>query len=700
MRSISAKEFVRRLKAATTSSGTDSRYTFFLGAGCSISSGIPGAASLVKDYWLPRLKGLETGDDREIKEWVTTVFPGYTDDNAALFYGPTIERLFLNPQERQKEIERLVGGKDPGFGYAVLAQLLSNQESGRHCNVVLTTNFDDMVPDALYLYSNQKPLVIVHESLIGFMKITGTRPVVLKLHGDARLAPKNTEIETGELDKAVQRVLKNLLEETGLIFVGYGGNDKSMVQILKQIGPGGLPWGLYWINDHEPEGEMKEWLEERNAIWVNHLDFDEIMLLVLNEFGFQHPTNERFEKLLTNYRDNFKNLSQKILAGPKTPESKILEDAVQKATSQFKDWSSAYLQAEMVAKSDSSRADQIYQEGIKSFPNESQLLGNYALFLYVIRKDYDRAEEFYKKAIEANPTNSVNLENYANFLEDTRKDHDKAEEFYKKAIEADPNNAINLGNYANFLEDTRKDHDKAEEFYKKAIEADPNNAINLGNYANFLEYTRKDYDKAEEFYKKAIEADPNNAINLGNYTNFLEYTRKDHDKAEEFYKKAIQADPNNAINLGNYANFLEYTRKDYDKAEEFYKKAIEADPNNATNLGNYGGFLFVLSRKDEATKFVREAIEKGKNLLPLALECHFYIYAHSDDGEERSQSLKQLKKLLTEGIRSPGWNLYANVSKAITDGHSSPEFLQVLAKATSDEAKIEELDKFEEWRTA
>jgi hypothetical protein len=51
---------------------------------------------------------------------------------------------------------------------------------------------------------------------------------VIKLHGDARLTPKNTELETKELTDAVKKVLKNLLHESGLIFVGYGGNDQSI----------------------------------------------------------------------------------------------------------------------------------------------------------------------------------------------------------------------------------------------------------------------------------------------------------------------------------------------------------------------------------------------------------------------------------------------------------------------------------------
>jgi hypothetical protein len=40
------------------------------------------------------------------------------------------------------------------------------EECGKHCNINLTTNFDGMVADALYLYTNKKHIVIFHESLL------------------------------------------------------------------------------------------------------------------------------------------------------------------------------------------------------------------------------------------------------------------------------------------------------------------------------------------------------------------------------------------------------------------------------------------------------------------------------------------------------------------------------------------------------
>ncbi len=449
IREIGVEEFIRRLKNLVEEV-EDSKFAFFIGAGCSVSSGIPAAGTLVKS-WLPRLKLLKTGDDSNYGEWVNEIYPEYEDDRASLFYGKVIEDLFFTADERQREIERLTEGKDPGFGYAVLAQLMTHETCGRHCNVILTVNFDDLIADAQYLYTHKKPLVISHEALVGFVRLTRTRPLVIKLHGDARLEPKNTEQETEELAESVKKTLKDLLSETGLIFIGYGGNDKSLANIFKELPSSAIPWGIYWIGDTIPDSDIGEWLKERNAIWVKHNDFDELMLLLWNEFDLKHPDDKRFARLLDTYYDTFKTLKTRVKAKPETAEKRIFERAAEKAVREFTSWMAVEFEADEYSRTNKEKAEVIYREGIKKFPDSYQLLNNYANLLAKIRKDYDKAEKYYNKALEADPTNVVILGNYALFLNSIRKDYDKAEEYYKKALDVDPNYANNLTNYSGFL---------------------------------------------------------------------------------------------------------------------------------------------------------------------------------------------------------------------------------------------------------
>lgn len=501
IRQMTGPEFVRRFKRDIHEC-EDSRFVFFIGAGCSISSGIPGAKDLVKT-WLQKLKYLRTGDENNCEEWAKQEFKGYSEDIASQFYGKVIKELFLNSETRQQEIERLTGGKDPGFGYAVLASLMALKDYGGHCNVALTVNFDDMIADALYLYTNKKPLVIVHDSLVGFVRSTRKRPMILKLHGDARLDPKNTEGETHELADRVKKVLKSLLAESGLIFIGYGGHDESIIDILNDLPRDALPWGIYWISNELPEAPIKKWLIDRSANWVKHLDFDELMLLIRNEFNLSHPDDARFTRLTETYRNTFDRLQKQVGSKPQDATSKALSESLSKALDEAgTSWWGALMQAQKFEESDPDVSERLYLYAAENFPNLTTL-AYYAKFLRDFRKDYDKAEYYHKKNVGLNPNNATALATYGNFLMTIRKDYDEAENYYKKSLALDPDNPIGLTNYPILLWQTQRDYGKAEEYFEKYLKLNPSFANNLGNYAGFL--LAKGDKKGFDLWQKAMD---------------------------------------------------------------------------------------------------------------------------------------------------------------------------------------------------
>jgi protein O-mannosyl-transferase len=539
---MNAGEFARRLRA--DSELPDKRFAFFLGAGCSISSGIPGTSSLVKDHWLPRLRTFRAPDSSDFDEWIKEEFPEYEPNNPGGSYGAVMEHLFLNAEDRQREIERLCDGKFPGFGYAVLATLIAKY--GGYFNVVITTNFDDLVSDALYLFTRARPLVIGHESLAGYIRPTRTRPLVVKIHGDARLSPQNTIAETANIQKEVERQVNVLLYDRAPIFIGYGGNDKGIATMLAGLSEEALPFGIYWVSGSEPQGALRPWLEERNAIWVEKFDFDEMMLLFRDAFDLPHPDIKQVESIFQLYGATYEKLSGRIRSAPVEIVDEALKKAIDRADSDTTGWLSVAIEANRFEKSNPDKADEIYQKGLDEYSQSPSLLGSYAIFLKNIRKDYDKSEQFYLRALDANPNDAINLGNYANFLADIHHDHDKAEQFYLRALDADPNDANNLGNYAVFLKNIRKDYDKSEQFYLRALDADPNNAINLGNYANFLKDIHHDHDQAEQFYLRALDADPNDANNLGNYAGLV-LSRGNVDQGNKLLDKAISLLPDPAV---------------------------------------------------------------------------------------------------------------------------------------------------------
>ena len=88
---MSAEEFARRLKQGTDDA--DKRFALFLGAGASVSSGIPDAGSLVKEQWLPRLRDLRAPDRNDLDSWAKEQFPKYSPKRPAIMPVAMLMRL-------------------------------------------------------------------------------------------------------------------------------------------------------------------------------------------------------------------------------------------------------------------------------------------------------------------------------------------------------------------------------------------------------------------------------------------------------------------------------------------------------------------------------------------------------------------------------------------------------------------------------
>ena len=409
---ISAVEFVNRIKEDC--SVPDKSYALFIGAGCSVSSGIPDAASLVKE-WVEKLYDLSNESEISFDDWIKKEFPGFNSKNATSYYGTLMKRRFHSQGDRQAEIERICSNKFPGFGYAVLSDLILNKNE--KFNIVLTTNFDDLIDDSLYIYQGVRPLVISHESLASFIRPTRTRPLIVKLHGDYHLSPLNIPEEVKSIKEEYISQTKTLILDRGLIFIGYGGNDVGIKDMLENLPSNAIPFPIYWISQKEPDCILKEFLNKKNAIRVENADFDKLMVLVKDIFAIEHPNQNLWQEVFKKYFDVYNKLSDEIRTSTvKNEKENALKDAIERSDEDLPGPYQILLRAIREEKSDPHKADKTYLNGIAKYNNSIPLLGNYANFLKNIRKDYDRAEGYYQKALEADPQHANNLGNYAGFL--------------------------------------------------------------------------------------------------------------------------------------------------------------------------------------------------------------------------------------------------------------------------------------------
>jgi len=537
----------------------DRPFCWILGSGASIQSGIPTGGKLAMD-WLKELHELEDFSNQPLEKWATEKnlsIKGFKFENAASFYPWIYQRRFHDdPDAGYAFLEKAMDAAEPSYGYSVLAQIMA----GTTHKAAITTNFDNLIADALSIYTAAFPLVCGHESLTGYIRAKLRRPLVAKIHRDLLLNPLSEPGEIEKLSDGWDRALKLILNSYTPIVIGYGGNDGSLMGFLKTIEP--LNGGIYWCYraGKEPTKEICEVVEKHHGRLVPIAGFDELMLLLWEKLKLESPiklATSAHEKRVREFQNQFEALNRKIkepagnqaAEAARAPVREAAAAAVERLTKE-KDWWAWQLKVNV--ESDIDKKEALYRDGLKDFPESPELTGYFAIFMNQVRKKYEEAEHLFRRTLELDPKHPNYPGNFAHFMEKVRKNYDEAERLYRKALELDPNHAINTCHFALFTWNVRKDNDEAERLFRKALELDPNHAINTGNFARFMEEVRKNYDEAERLYRKALELDPKLGGTTGNFADFMEKIRKNFPEANHLYELALELDPNNKFAQINY----------------------------------------------------------------------------------------------------------------------------------------------------
>ena len=604
---IHTSGFLDRVKALTDRS-LDSSLVFVLGSGASRQSGIKTGDEMVAD-WLEMLRAEDPDQDLDNTEqghWATAArleIPGFDPTAPAASYSQVFARTYRGRGgEGFDYLEAEVAGREPSFGYSVLAQILADT---RH-KIVVTTNFDDLVAEALGIYTTATPVICGHESLAGFIRHHPVRPQIVKVHQHLFYAPNSTVKELTALPTGFASALKDLFTAHVPVVIGYGGNDGCLMNVLTE-GDLHLPQGMYWCylkSAGRPRQEILDLVDGCGG-WLVPIDgFDELMvdlqdtlgLSILDEF-LNTRGDERAARYLANRTAIIEARSARAHAQLRHDE-RAPADAIRADSHEVPPRGLRVVRSSGVASArtpeewnslaqrepDEDRRAEIYEDGVRALPESAEMATLAALFMEGSGATERRAEDLHFRAVVLAPTDSGVLTNYANFLTDIRQDHDAAAALYERALEADPDRVGTLGNYANFLRNVKQDYDAAETLYRRVLEIDPHRPSTLGNYALLLTEDRRDYDTAEALYNRALEEDPHHANHLCNYANFLTHIRQDHATAETFYRRALEADPDNANSLRDYADFLMNVRQDYGTAEALMARSLEIDPNDTDDF--------------------------------------------------------------------------------------------------------------------
>ena len=533
-RILSAKNLSQIIKESTEN--RDQRFCFILGSGASVESGIPSGSTL-EMRWMNCLMGKSEGDAEETRRLASAL---YEEDEIehkfdeieaawrmAKEEGGTISseyyfdiyklRFHDNPRMGYSYLEKVMEHCDPSLGYHVLAKLLTENNQN---NLVITTNFDSLVEDALFLYTDKKPLVVSHESLADYMDANIQRPIVAKVHRGLMYAPLNSPETTNELKSEWQTALNHALNTYIPIVIGYAGGDHSLMSFLEDDRTD-MRKGVYWcycgkLDPPElPEKKIQRFVKKRNGYFVAIDGFDALMVEIgkaMYEDAIRpglttEHLKKKYEKRVQQYNQQWEKLNEKPEiqeALQEMNEAELHEEEQREKAQTLTVWD--YIR----------RGNRAYDEG----------------------RQQDAMKE-YSKAIEIYPENVGVYIGRGNIYDDLGQ-YEKAIKDFDKAIELDPNYTIAYYNRGNEYKKLGE-HEKAIKDYDKAIELDSNHEKAYNNRGIVYKKLGQ-HEKAMKDYDKAIELNPNDA-NAYNNRGIVYENLENNEKAIEDYTRAIQLNP-------------------------------------------------------------------------------------------------------------------------------------------------------------
>ena len=592
-RILSAKSLSRLIKESTEN--CEQRFCFILGSGASVDSNIPSGNTL-QMQWMDCLmgkledRGTPTMDEdetrrlanelhaeEEIKHEFDEIEKAWQSAKeekrpiSSVYYFDIYKlRFHANPRKGYSYLEKIMERCDPSLGYHTLAKLLT--ENNQH-NLVITTNFDSLVEDALFLYTDKKPLVVSHESLVDYMDANIQRPIVAKVHRGLMYDPFNSPETTNELKPEWRKALTYALNVYTPIVIGYAGGDHSLMSFLEDDHTD-MRKGVYWCYhggtdpSDLPEERIQNFVKKRDGYFVAIDGFDALMVEIgkamygdaIRPGLTAEHLKKRYDKRIQQYNQQWEELNKK-------PE---IQEALQEMNQAEQREEEEREKAQTLTAWDYiRRGNRIYDEGC-----------------------LELAMDEYSKAIELDP-NFAGAYNIRGIVHRELGHLEEAIKDYNKAIELDPNFAGAFNNRGIVHGDLGR-LEEAIQDYNKAIVLDPNFADPYYNRGSAhkdlrrLEEAIKDYNKAIELdpdYTDAYSARGNVYRDLGR----IEEAIKDYTKVMSL----ILFDGDVLYNRGLAYNIS----GNYSKAIEDFTEVISSEPRNKEAYLNRAKAYFAIGEE-------------------------------------------------------------------------------------------------------
>ncbi len=267
-----------------------------LGAGASKSSGVPLAFEMIAEWRHDVFESVVPAAQRQgldAKSWLATQrenFPWFESESE---YSLLFEHRYKRPVQRRLYVEEKIEGVRPGWGYLYLANLIVQ---ARRFSTVFTTNFDDLLSDALGTYLHHGAVVCDADAQVDLVSFLSDRAKIVKLHGGYLFSDiRNTETELSALGERMAAKFSELARQRGLVVLGYAGRDRSVMSMIETLlaDEQTFPHGIYWCL--RPGEAPSAWVAKLAAAHASRFelctfeDFDDLMARLHEALGLQLP---------------------------------------------------------------------------------------------------------------------------------------------------------------------------------------------------------------------------------------------------------------------------------------------------------------------------------------------------------------------------------------------------------------------------
>ncbi|MDD3427439.1 MAG: SIR2 family protein [Caldisericia bacterium] len=239
----------------------EKKYVLFAGAGISKDAGVPTAWDLML-----KTAGILYVAENPEKEIINIDLEKWflESEYAQMEYSELMELIYSKNPDQQDFLKKNLNKYNIGESHKGIAELARRGI----IRAIITTNFDHYIERGLEERGLEFQVISTDDDLKNAEPLIQCKAVrIYKPHGNLGYGKlKNTPKDLESLSRLMEKELIRVMNEHGVIVLGYSGRDKGVQNIFKKRNYSYYP--LFWVNPKPPDGIMEEILKRNDYIYI------------------------------------------------------------------------------------------------------------------------------------------------------------------------------------------------------------------------------------------------------------------------------------------------------------------------------------------------------------------------------------------------------------------------------------------------